>query len=107
MQCVKKITIIINALMKNIFKRITNFINLSEETPEKNQKSIQNRYDLLKITKIKDGMYRLNDDVIISNFDFDTTTKKVVYDLKYDENNITEENATHLADLFVGNVIFH
>jgi len=55
------------------------------------------------VQKLAEGRYILNDGVVVSNFEF--TDKGVAYKIDYDENVVTRDEATDLADEFIERAI--
>lgn len=51
------------------------------------------------VKKIKDGVYIINDAVVISDLSF--SNKQVSYNINFDQTLITDEKATLLADSFI------
>lgn len=55
---------------------------------------------VLSVKKIKDGVFEINDAVVISNIE-GNEDNTVVYDLDYDEKILTEEESIELANEFI------
>lgn len=58
---------------------------------------------ITKITKIKNGMYMINDVVIVSHIDF--YNNQVQYNIDFDHTLIDNKNAKLLADSFIRDAI--
>ena len=54
---------------------------------------------ITKVKKIKNGIYMINDAVIISHIDF--YNNQIQYNIDFDHNLIDNENAVLLADSFI------
>lgn len=55
------------------------------------------------VNKIKEGMYVLNESVVIHNFDFEED--QISYSIDYDENTMSEQEAFKLCDEFIGSAL--
>lgn len=60
--------------------------------------------ELKSIRKIKEGVYILNDSVVINNFNYEDDDG-ITYTINYDENIISEQEAFNLADRFIADAI--